>query len=70
MERENVIVLNQGQKTEVYGSLTEACRVHKDWAAYNTLKLKSFPFEHKGVRFSKLKYRTKYNIKPEIKKEK
>lgn len=65
MERENIIVLSQGEKIEVFGSLTEACRLHKEWAKYNSIKLKAFPFEYKGVKFSKLKYRTKYNIQGE-----
>lgn len=43
---------------EAWGSLTGLCDKHPEFSYYY-LKGKKFPFEYKGVKFTKVKYRTK-----------
>ena len=57
--KDNVIVLSK-QDTgafETWGSLTEVCEAHN--LPYHTLKSKKYPFEFRGFRFVKTKYRQK-----------
>ncbi len=52
----NVVVLERGGKQECWGSLTGACKAHG--LPYHSLKGLKFPFEYKGIRFTKVPYNT------------
>jgi len=54
----HIIVIQKDRQVETYGSLTGACKAHKDFQ-YHSIKMLSFPFEHKGWVFHK----TDHNIK-------
>lgn len=57
---DNVIVLKKDDKIEVYGSLTEVCKL-KGFSR-NTLYRKTYPFTYRGIEFTKVKGRTYYGI--------
>jgi len=59
-KNETTITLLQGDKIEIYGSLSEACRNKK--VSYGTLSKKKFPFKWRGVVFGKIKAREEYGI--------
>lgn len=65
MTRANIIILtDENQEQEAWGSLTEICKTHG--LSYNYLKSKKMPFEYKGLKFNKVPFRTN-NKKIEIK---
>lgn len=49
-----MIHLSQGEKAELWSSLTKLCRCHEDFSYYY-LKRKKFPFEYKGWNFKRIK---------------
>ena len=55
---QNVIVIQKGDKIELWGSLIELCKAHDEFSYY-TIRYKDFPFTYKGWDFNKLQYRTK-----------
>lgn len=48
----------QEDDIEVWGTLTKCCEAHPEFQ-YHTIKILAYPFKHKGVEFSKLKYNQK-----------
>ncbi|MBT0554266.1 hypothetical protein [Riemerella anatipestifer] len=50
----NVIVITDGDNTEVWGTLTEICEVKG--LSYSYLKSKKFPFVYKKIKFEKIPY--------------
>jgi hypothetical protein len=59
----NIIVMQQGNKIECFGSLIEICK-KKPALKYNTLRYKKYPYTYKGIEFRKLEYREEYGINP------
>ena len=55
-----VITLTKGSQIEVWGSLTEICRI-KGYSYYY-LRNKKYPFEYRGVKFDKIEYRKENGI--------
>jgi len=51
---DNVVILTQGEKHEVWGSLKRLCTAHK--ISYNYLKAKKYPFVYRGVTFERVKF--------------
>jgi len=60
MERNNIIVLSSGTSVETWGSLAEICREYD--LVFNTLSRKKYPFEHRGVLFTRTEYRKKSGL--------
>lgn len=56
----NIIIITKNGKFETWGSLAEICEIHK--IKYNTVVKKKFPFEHKGIKFIKSKYKQRQII--------
>ena len=54
---QNVIILIKDDIVEVWGRITEIAEAHSDFS-YSTLKSKKFPFNYKGWRFYKVRYKT------------
>lgn len=61
MNRENTIIIFDGESYESWGSLTEICEKHG--LSYNYLKRKKFPFEYRGVQFIKPPFRALNGVK-------
>ena len=61
MDRNNIIILTDGESYETYGSLTELCKLHG--FSYNYLKRFKFPFQYKGLHFIKTPYRSLNGVK-------
>ncbi len=59
MHRDSIIILinKDLDLMEAWGSLTEICKMHKEFS-YNYLKKKKFPFEYKEWEFKKVPFRT------------
>jgi hypothetical protein len=57
---DKIILLQQGEKREVYGSLREIAKLKN--LKENTLYKKKFPFSFKGINFTKLKFRNESGI--------
>ena len=56
MQRQNIVILEQCPATyEAWGSLKRACDAHTDFQ-YHSIKMKKFPFEHKGWIFRKVPF--------------
>jgi len=56
MNRQNIIVLVNGEQVEAWGSLTELCKNHSEFS-YHYLKARKMPFEYKGWNFYKVPFR-------------
>lgn len=57
-----IILLTRGKHKEVWGSLAEICRVKGFY--YQTLVVKKFPFEYRGIKFARLPFREENGVKP------
>ena len=55
------IVLQREEKIEVWGSITDICNAHKEMK-YSYVRGLKFPFTYKGVKFSKVHYKTQMFI--------
>lgn len=67
MERNNIIILTDGNNYEAWGSLTELCKEHG--FSYNYLKRKKFPFRYRGVIFKRVPFRERNGVKQNNKNE-
>jgi len=56
-----VIVLRTDTDIEVWGSLSEACRVHN--LSFNTLTRKKMPFNYRGVLFDRIPFKSKNGLR-------
>lgn len=61
MQRQNIVILQREDMNafeyvlEAWGSLKRACNAHPDFQ-YHSIKMKKFPFEHKGWIFRKVPF--------------
>lgn len=53
-----IIVIEKGAQLEAWGGVTNACRAHPEFR-YHSIKMKEFPFTHKGYTFNKIPYNVK-----------
>ena len=58
MQRENIVVLINGDKVEAWGSVKEACEMH-GWK-YNTVRRKKLPTVWKGWTIHRRPFRQLY----------
>ena len=59
---EKVIILTDGEIQEVWGSLSEICRVYG--FSRNYLKTKKYPFTYKGLQFTRVEFRKQLGVTP------
>ena len=57
-----VIILTDGENHEVWGGLSELCRVYGFSRDY--LKTKKFPFTYKGLDFIRVEFRKRLDVTP------
>lgn len=60
----NIIILqviSNPSIQETWGSLTEICEKHPD-LIYSEIRTKKFPFDYKGIRFTKVPYKQLFII--------
>lgn len=57
-----VIIVTDGENHEVWGSLSEICRVYG--YSRNYLKTKKYPFKYRGLDFIRVEFRKRLNVTP------
>jgi len=55
-----IVLTDKNGNHEAWGSLVELCKEHV--LSHNYLKKKKYPFDYRGVKFERLKFRQKPDV--------